>query len=190
MTIITRLVRVITAVVHSVFERLEGRQLLLKQCFRDMEKALTQKEARLKRLHACCEQIQREEAEFVHEIDALEQDTGVAIQKGKDHSARGFIKRIQVLTVHREELRNDRQTLEERISQLRASLTHQQYRYQQLRLRADTYQRRTAHEQLTHTPFPMFPESRIHELSDEQIELELLQRKEALTAHEVTNDEN
>lgn len=178
MNMITRLIRLLKAIIHSVIDRMEDSRLLLKQGFRDMEDALAQKEARLKQLHASRQQIQGEKAEFVHEIDKLEQDVTTAIQKGKDDIARFLLKRIQALTLHREEMGNDLHTLDERIAQLHTCLTNQQYRYQQIHLRAETYLRRTTHERLTHVPFPMFPIS-IHQPSEEEIELELLQRKEA-----------
>ena len=179
MNIMTRLIRLLNAVIHSVIESMEDNRLLLKQGFRDMEEALAQKEARLKQLHDSRQQIQGEEAKFVREINTLEQDVITAIQKGQDDIARFLLKRIQSLALHREELGNDLHSLDERIARLSTCLTDQKYRYQQIRLRTETYLRRATHEQLTHVPFAMFP-ANLQQPSEEEIELELLQRKEAL----------
>ncbi|MBW1694925.1 MAG: PspA/IM30 family protein, partial [Deltaproteobacteria bacterium] len=50
MGVFTRIVRICKADIHGVMDQLEDQGLLLKQHLRDMEKALSQKEARLKKL--------------------------------------------------------------------------------------------------------------------------------------------
>jgi phage shock protein A len=180
MNIITRLIRLFKADIHSIIDQLEDKRLLLKQYFRDMEDALEQKEARLKKLKASRNQIKREEEKYNREIGNLEQELMTAIHKTEDDIARLLIKKLQSLTNHREELRNYLEILEYRSSQLENCIAEQQLRYKQLRLRAEEYVRREKHEQWTKIPFPMLPFSSIREPSEEEIELELLQRKEAL----------
>ena len=179
MTILTRLLRMLTIIVYRALDQLENKRLVLHQCFRDMETALAQKEARLKQLDTCREQIQLEAKEYTHEIETLERNTQTAIEQGKDELARGLLKRIRVLVHHHEVLDSDLQAMDDTITQIRTSLSDQQYRYQQIRLQAETSLRRARQKHLAHTSFPMFHMN--HQVpSDEQIELELLQRKEVL----------
>ena len=179
MTILTRLLRLLTIIVHRTLDQFENKRLVLQQCFRDMETALAQKEAHLKQLNTCCEQIRLEAREYTHAIEALERNTQMAIEQQKDELARGLLKRIQVLTHHHEVLDSDLHAMDDTITQMRTSLSDQQYRYQQIRLQAETSLRRTRQEHLAHTSFLMF-HMNCQVPSDEQIELELLQRKEAL----------
>jgi len=163
-----------------MIDRFEDKRVLLKQYFRDMEDALEQKEASLKKLRASRDQIQREEQKYTHEIGNLEQELMAAIHKDKDGIARLLIKKMKSLTSHREELGNYLEILEYRISQLENCIAEQRLRYKQLRLRAEEYFRREAHEKWTKTPFPVLPFSSIREPSEEEVELELLQLKETL----------
>ncbi len=180
MSIMTRLIRLFKADIHSIIDHLEDKRLLLKQYFRDMEDALEQKEVRLKRLKASRNKIKHEEEKYIHEIGNLEQELMTAIHKDEDNIARLLIKKLKSLTSHREELRNYLEILEYRISQLENCIAEQQLRYKQLRLRAEEYLRGEIHEKWTKIPFPMLPFNSIQEPSEEEVELELLQRKEAL----------
>jgi phage shock protein A len=181
MTIITRLLAVFKGIMHGVLDQVENKQLVLQQCFRDMEAALAQKETRLKQLHACREQIRHEDSEFAHEIEALESDTQTAIEQGKDELARGILRRIQALVRHREILNSDLHAMDSTVAQVQESLSDQKLRYQQICLQAETSMRRMHHAHLAHASLPMF-QVHYRGLSDEQIELELLQHKEALKA--------
>jgi phage shock protein A len=180
MRIITRLIQLFKADIHSVIDRLEDKRVLLKQYFRDMEDALEQKEAQLKKLRASRTQIQREEEKYTHEIETLEKELKIAIHKNKDDIARLLIKKIKSLSSHREELRNYLEILKYRISQLENCIAEQRLRYKQLRLRAEEYFRKEAHEKWTKIPLPVLPFSSIREPSEEEVELELLQLKETI----------
>ena len=180
MSIMTRLIKLFKADIHSVLDQLENKDVLLKQCLRDMEDALEQKELRLKKMLTSRDQIQREEEHYIHEIEQLEQDVIAAIHKKKDGIARLLITQIKSLTLHREEVENHLEMLGERITQLQNCLAEQWLRYKQLCLRAEEFFRRKDHEKWQKTLLPLLPSSIIQESSEEEIELELLQRKEAL----------
>ena len=180
MSIMTRLVRVFKADIHSVIDRLEDKSHLLKQCFRDMEEALVQKESRLKKMITSRDQIKREEEKYLHEIEKLEQDMIAAIHKDKNDIARLLIKNVKSLTVHREELEDHLEILEYRITQSQDCIAEQRLRYKQLHLRAKEYFRRKEHEQWNKTLFPVLPSGIIQQPSEEEVELELVQLKEAI----------
>lgn len=180
MRIITRLIRLFKADIHSIIDRLEDKRVLLKQYFRDMEDALKEKEARLKKLNASRNQMQREEEKCSHEIENLEQELMTAIHKGKDDIARLLIRKMKSLSSHREELRSYLEILEYRISQLENCIAEQRLRYKQLRLRAEEYLRKETHEKWTKISLPVLPFSSIRDPSEEEIELELLQHKETI----------
>lgn len=176
----TRLIRVFKADIHNIIDQLEDKRLLLKQYFRDMEEALEQKEEQLKKLLMSRNQIKREEEKYSREVQKLEQELVTAIQKNNDDIARLLIKKLKVLSSHREELENYLEILEYRVSQLENCIAEQRLRYKQLRLKSEEYLRRGELEKWNNTPFPMFPFNSIQKPSEEEIELELLHRKETI----------
>jgi phage shock protein A len=156
--------------------------LLLRQHLRDMEDALSAKEAKLKRKLALRKQAQQEHDKFLQQTGALEQDLDVAIKKNKDDIARLLIKKIKPLNDLRLEIAQHIRTLDEEIADLRDLLEQQQLKYEQIKHRAVEYchQSRSQVWQKEHSD--MMPNNGLAELSSEEIELELLKRKEALGA--------
>lgn len=184
MTIMTRFMRLCRADIHGVMDQLEDRGLVLKQYLRDMEKELDQKEARLNKMVVSRDQAQREHEKYAREAGKLEQDLTVAIQKEKDDIARVLIKKLKSLNHHKEELGRHMETLDREIAHFQSCLHEQRLQHEELQLRSAEYFRGLERRQWEKTMSTMMPQDIVREPSEEEIEIELLQRKEAVKGGE------
>ncbi len=180
MAIMTRFIRLCKADVHGVMDQLEDKGLLLKQHLRDMEENLEHKEARLRAMLGYREQAERQVDRHDKEIQKLEQDLTLAIQKDKDDFARFVIKKLKPLRSHREELRQHMEGLDKETAQFRDCLEEQRRQYEQLQLKAASFLQRSEREEWEEAIFTVAPMRAWAEPSEEEVELELLALKEAL----------
>jgi len=180
MAIMTRVVKIFKADIHGVMDQLEDQGLLLKQHLRDMEDALSVEEANLKRKIAARKQAQQEHEKILHQTQALEQDLAIAIKKNKDDIARMLIKKIKPLDDLRHDIAGHIRSLDEEMAALKDLLEQQQLKYGQIKHRAGEYYRQTRNQDWHKDLSDMLAENNGGELSREEIELELLKRKEAL----------
>ncbi len=180
MTILARIIRLFKADLHGVMDQIEDQGLLLKQHLRDMEESLVEKEMKLKKMRSALDQAQQDHQKGEKETGILEQDLQVAIKKDRDDIARMLIKRLKPLTHLQSERRNHIDRLHHEIDQFNAYIEQQRIQYEQLRQKAAEYFYRQEKQNWQ----PIWPAAqsglRLHELSKEEVELELLQRKEAL----------
>ena len=180
MAILTRIFQLFKADIHGVMDQIEDQGLLLKQHLRDMQESLVQKEAQLKKMGLARDQAQQEFQKGKDETDNLESDLESAIKKDRDDIARMLIKKLKPLSRIQIERRNHIDLLNREIAGFKENLEQQRLQYEQLKQKAATYFHR-AEKQKWEEPWPAAPSSfSIHELSEEEVELELLQRKEAL----------
>ena len=177
-----RVVKIFKADVHGLMDRLEDEGLLLKQHLREMSEALNRKEVHLNRLQATLKQSQQEYDKHRQQSKALEQDLAVAIQKNKDDIARMLIKKIKPLDSLRDEIAERIKHLDEEYSFSREQLDQQRLRYEGLKHRSAEYFHKTPFRELRRNPAHNEETDNYGELSAEEIELELLKRKEALGA--------
>ena len=180
MAIMTRFMRLCKADIHGVMDHLEDKGLVLKQHLRDMEEEVNRKEARLNKIKASRDRAQREYEKFDRESEKVDQDIAVAIEKNKDDIARVLIKKLKPMAYHREELGRHIETLDREITQFGKSVEEQRLQYEQLNLRCTEYFRALEREQWEKTVSTIVPQNISRELSEEEIELELLQRKESI----------
>jgi phage shock protein A len=114
------------------------------------------------------------------ETGSLEQDLQVAIKKDRDNIARMLIKKLKPLSRLQSERRNHIDRMNHEIDQFKAYIEQQRIQYEQLRQKATEFFYRKEKQKWE----PLWPASdsglRLHELSEEEVELELLQRKEEL----------
>ena len=180
MGIATRFVNIFKADIHGVMDQLEDQGLLLKQYLRDMEEALNQKEVKLAGKIARLDQAKKEHHKYKQQYQSLDHDLTVAVEKGRDNLARMLIRKTQPLGGLRDQLADQVATLTEEISQYKQHLSEQRLQYEQLKIRsAGFFHRAEMHERekdvrgivLNNIPGG---------LSEEEIELELLKRKESL----------
>lgn len=184
MSIMTRFVRLCKADIHGVMDQLEDKGLLLNQYVRDMEEELAQKEAKLKKMKTSRDGAKQEHEKYSREIGNLEKDLAVAIEKDKDDIARFIIRKLRPLSTHQDELGNHIKILDLEIAQFQGCVDEQRLQYEQLQLKSAEYFRKTEREQWEKTLSSAVPNSRSGELSEEEVELELLRRKQAVQGGE------
>ena len=180
MGIMTRVVKIFKADIHGVMDQLEDQGLLLKQHLRDMEDALNAGEARLKRKIAARKQAQLEFDKFKQQTETLEHDLEVAVKKNKDDIARMLIKKVKPLDDLREDIAQHIRALDEEIAAIKDHLDQQHLKYAQIRHRAMEYCHRSRSQARQKDLSDMPVGASSAELSEEEIELELLKRKEAM----------
>jgi len=180
MGIMTRFVRLCKADIHGVIDQLEDKDLLLKQYLRDMEEELAKKEAALKKMVAFREQVQREHERYTEKEQKIEQNITEAIGKENDELARLFIKKLKTLVYHREELSRHVERLNGEIEELVGSLEEQRLQYGHFKVKAAEYSRRRERDQWEKTIPSLIPYSFPREPSEAEVELEILQRREAM----------
>jgi phage shock protein A len=180
MGIMTRVVRIFKADVHGVMDQLEDRELLLKQHLRDMAEALSLKEIKLNQMLASRKQAQQEHDNYRQQSQALEQDLAVAIQKNKDDIARMLIRKIKPLDSLRDQIAERIRNLDEETSGYRDLLNQQRLQYEQLKHRSIEFCHKTPMSGWQKNLPEIVAGGKFGELTEQEIELELLKRKEAL----------
>jgi phage shock protein A len=182
MAIIARIIKIFKADIHGVMDHLEDRGLLLKQHLRDMEAVLNRKEAKLIKMTALHGQVQKDLAEYSRQRAALEQDLTVAVRKKKDDIARMLIKKMRPLQNLMDELTRQLKTLDEEKLQLNHHLQQQRHRYEQFKYRTAEYLHKAQMQDWEKNVLDPVSVGGYAEPTDQEIELELLKRKEALGA--------
>lgn len=180
MGIITRLIKICKADVHGVMDQLEDKELLLKQHLRDMREALTARENQLKKMTASRNRISRDREAYRLDCEKLEQDLSVAIEKDKDDIARMLIRKIKPLEGLQNDLSRQLDDLDKQIGDFKESLAGRKIQYEQLKQRAAEYCQKTEARAWEGSIAALVPVNVAGELTDEEVELELLQRKEAV----------
>jgi phage shock protein A len=180
MTILLRIFRLFKADIHGVMDQIEDQGLLLKQHLRDMEDSLAHKEAKLKQMCFARNQARQDYEKGIKESSNLEQDLEVAIRKDRDDIARMLIKKLKPLSHIQSERCSHIDRLNHEIEQFKEDFEHQRLQYEQLRQQAVDFFHRTEKLSEDHSWPPMQAGSGTYDLSDEEVDLELLQRKEAL----------
>jgi phage shock protein A len=180
MGIMTRFVRLCKADIHGVMDQIEDKGLLLKQHLRDMQEELDRKEARLASMLGSRDETEREREKRSREYEALEQDLSLAIAKEKDDIARTLIRKLKPLAHHRDELGRHVQALDRDIAQFRTALDEQRLLHEQLRLKASEHMRRAERQQWEEAIAGTFPHGLCAEPAEDEVELELMRRKEAM----------
>ena len=179
MGIMTRIVKIFKADIHGVMDHLEDQGLLLKQHLRDMEEALNLMETKLNRKIVARKQMQREHAKYRQQGEALENDLKVALQKNKDDLARMLIKKMKPLEELEAELARQIAALDDEINRINDCLQQQRLKYEHLKHQSADYFQRSRFQPPENDFAAMLSDNKFGELSAEEIELELLKRKEA-----------
>jgi phage shock protein A len=180
MAILARIVQQFKADIHGVMDQIEDQGLLLKQHLRDMEEALVAKEIKLKKMHSALDQAQQDHQNGEKETGNLEQSLQIAIKKDRDDIARSLIRKLEPLSRLQSERRNHVDRLNLEIDQFKTDIEQQRLQYDRLRQKAAEYFFRKERQNWEPVWFAAQSGLRLHELSEEEVELELLQRKEAL----------
>jgi phage shock protein A len=179
MAIMNRFLKLMKADIHGVMDQLEDQGLLLKQYLRDMQEDLDRKETKLAQLISSREKAKTEHEKYTRESAQLEQDLAVALEREKDDIARMLIKKLKPLAYHQDELDRHIKTLDQQIDHFRECLDEQHRQYEQFQLKTTEYFRKLEREQWEKSMPTFVPSAVFREPSDQEVELELLKRKEA-----------
>ena len=184
MGIMTRFMRLCKADIHGVMDQLEDKTLLLRQYLRDMEEELGHKEARLRKLVVSRDKLQQDYDTYGGECEKLEKDIEAALKKRRDEIARSLIKKLKPMATHQEELGRHIQNLSRELTQFHGLIEEQRLQYEKLQLRAKEYFHREERERWEQTIAATIPSGSFGEPTEEEVELELLKRKEVINGGE------
>ena len=181
MGILSRMLRLCKADVHGVMDQLEDKGLLLKQYLREMEASLEEKETRLTQIERTSRHVERDQAQRHEEMQKLEKDLDLAVRKGKDDIARMLIRKRRTLQAGCEHLEYQIKSLAEERSSLSEILAQQRLQYDQLNVKTATFCRQAEQSVFNEASVTADASYGWAAPTDEEIELELLQRKEAMS---------
>jgi phage shock protein A len=179
MSVFSRIFRLCRADLHGVMDQLEDKGLLLKQCVREMEESLKHKEIQLDQITRSCEQIQCAMAQRNEEILALEKDLELAVRKEKDDIARMLIRKRRTIQGGCGQLQRQLEGLMEEKNQFAGTLEEQRLQYDQLKAKAAAFCHQAEQHRYDDAMAACDDAYAWQTPSEEEIELELLQRKEA-----------
>ncbi|MBI5593854.1 MAG: PspA/IM30 family protein [Deltaproteobacteria bacterium] len=180
MTILSRMFRLCKADLHGVMDQIEDKGLLLKQYLREMETSLNEKQTRQSQLIQTSRQIQGDLSLQNQELEKLEKDLELAIRKEKDDIAKVLIRKRRVIQAGCDGLRRQLKLIEEEGAHLAEILNQQMLQYQEMKVKAAEYCRWAEQQPFTEAAEVMTGPGFSSPPTEEEIELELLQRKEAL----------
>lgn len=180
MGILSRMLRLCKADVHGVMDQLEDKGLLLKQALREMEASLKAKDGRLAHISGRCRQIERELSVRREEIKKLDHDLDLAVSKEKDDIARMLIRKRRTLQSSCDQLTGQMVGLAEEQNALSETLGLQRMTYDQLKIKAAAFCQEAETKAFDESAGSIDPAHGWKAPTEEEIELELLQRKEAL----------
>ena len=178
MGIMNRILRIWKADIHGFMDRLEDQDLLLRQYLREMEQCLQQKEQRIKQLAEISRFVQIDLSAREREIEKLENDLELVLQKNNDNIAKLLIRKQMVQQEHCEQLQRQQESLWEEHKQHVNLLSEQHLRYETLKVKASTFLQR--HEKRTTYGVNEFIQRSVgrRPVTEDEIELELIRRKE------------
>lgn len=180
MGILSRMLKLFKADVHGVMDQMEDKGLLLKQCLREMESELKEKQTRLTQITHSCQQVERDLYQRREEVRKLEKDLDLAVRKEKDDIARMLIRKRRTLEGSCEQLGYQIENLSVEKSHLAETLDQQRLQYDQLKIKVASFCRHSEQKGFEQAAVAVDSLSGWQTPTQEEIELELLQRKEAL----------
>lgn len=180
MAIMTRILRLWKADIHGVMDQLEDKELLAKQYLREMETALQKKERRLQHVADTNRRITSNITTRKQEIEKLEKDLTLALRKENDEIAKLLIRKQRIQQIHCEELLKQHECQKEEYKQLADRIDEQRLKYETLKVKAAAFCKQAECTTFTETSSFFAEEASGFSFDDEEIELELMRRKEAL----------
>ena len=180
MGILSRLLRLCKADVHGVMDQLEDKGLVLKQYLREMEENLKQKEQRLACLGGTIRQIEGDLNLRREELQKLELDLELAVGKDKDDIARMLIRKRRTIQGTAELLAQRLEGIKQERAHLKETLDRQRLQYAQFQVKVAGYCRQAELNPIGPATTAMDPDMAWKMPTEEEIELELLQRKQSL----------
>ena len=178
MGIATRFVRLVKADLHGVMDHMEDKGLMLKQCLRDMEAHIDSAEEELKHMEAVRERALDDHARVTAEIQSIEKDLTLAMDNERDDIARNLIRRLKPRQSHAEEIDRKLISLQKELADKAEKLDADKREYERVSLEADRFLGEIESRRQTEAWTTAQKVVGAGEPSEEEVELELLRRKE------------
>ncbi|NNK96948.1 MAG: hypothetical protein HKP41_21555, partial [Desulfobacterales bacterium] len=166
--------------IHGVMDRLEDQDLLLRQYLREMENTLQQKEARIQQLLENKHHIQVDLTARTQEIGKLENDLSLALRKENDTIAKLLIRKQLIEQKHCQHLQRQYESVGDEQKQLGELLAEQHERYEILKVKATNYYARNKQSTASEANGLCNATARFSTINEDEIEIELIRRKEQL----------
>ncbi len=182
MGLLSRIIRICQADLHGVMDHIEDRDLLLKQHLREMQTAMAAKQARIDQLEETARTAQRQLTGYARQLKTVEEELDQAVARDKDAVARRLIRKRRSLQQCAANLDNQIRDLTATLAEARERRAAQTMTYDELRLRVAAVQERSRRGLSLAAPLGGGLMPGQLEPSDEEIDWELLQRKEALAS--------
>ena len=179
MGIMSRVIRLCKADLHGVMDQMEDKDLLLKQHLREMQAAMAGRQVRIDQLEEALRNGQRDRAMHAKQLQALEEDLDLAVARGKDDIARMLIRKLFPM---RKGVGRMTRRLEDMTGQLeeeRDRLGIQRLAYDEIRHRVTAVREHARSADVMADMGPIGVSSFQLVPSEEEIEWELMQRKES-----------
>jgi len=180
MAILSRIFRICKADIHGVMDQIEDHELLLKQYLREMEESLEEKATRLATLRQACSDVHKDISLRMTETDKLDKDIDNALGRDREDIARMLIRKRHSICAVCERLKSREVSLEMEKESLSEMLERQRLRYDELKVRATDFYNHSSADQMESIDGPAGDTGGISTTIEEEVELELLQRKEFL----------
>jgi phage shock protein A len=181
MGLMNRMVRIWRADLHGVMDQIEDKGLLFKQYLREMESSLQQKESRCEVLVRRRRRIERALEMRRREMDKLDADIDISVGRAKDDIARMLIRKRRNLEGTCSQWQQELEEVGGECDSLAALVQQQRLQYDQAKAKADAYfcRARLAHDEVD--PMTLGHPFQVHPAMEDEVELELLQRKDKLS---------
>lgn len=180
MRILQRIIRLCRADLHGVMDKLEDRELLIKQYIRDMEESLRQKEVLVSDLNQTKNELQVEIEKCNKELEKLESDLDLAVRKEKDDIARMLIRRQYNQNKKQGQLKLQKTIIEDKLRGILEKLDRQRHGYEEIKVRAMAFNQKAKKFQSSRNNKNSKDSIEGHFITDQEVELGLLKLKESL----------
>jgi len=177
--ILSRAVRLCKADLHGVMDQMEDKDLLLRQHLREMQAAMAGRQARIDQLEETLRAAKRNRSRVTQQLQNLEEDLDRAVARGRDDIARMLIRKVIPF-------RKSVAQMTRHMEETAQHLAEEQDRLGAERLAYDETRRRVVVARERARSTTLMPEMGSAEAgeerwapSEEEIDWELLQRKEA-----------
>jgi phage shock protein A len=179
MGVMSRVIRLCKADLHGMMDQMEDKDLLLRQHLREMQAAMAGRQARIDQLEEALRCGQRERVLVEKQLQALEEDLNLAVARSKDDIARMLIRRLFPVRKSVASMTHRLNGIAEQVGEERDRLGAQRRVYDETRQRVAAIRERARNAEVIPDMDPLGVGSPQSVPSDEEIEWELLQRKEA-----------
>ena len=186
MGIMSRVIRLCKADLHGVMDQLEDKDLLLKQHLREMQAAIAGRQARIDQLEEALRNGQRDRAMHAKQLQALEADLDLAVVRGKDDIARMLIRKLFPMRKRVECMTHRLEEMAGQLDEERDRLGVQRLAYDDTRQRVAAARERARNAAVMPDMGPIGARSPQLVPNEEEIEWELMQRKDATRSGRTT----